>query len=142
MTQKSAAQVQAEHEAIMRDVHARAQAFTDKRQETSMRRAHEVARLVLHLRHAQEPVSRRRMLALGLSSDWFYSLALAMLRTAGLEAAPVGTIEELGAALASLEETSARLLAAGAAGFDELRSHATKRQERRRYVQAGGAENN
>ena len=129
--------VQEQHERIMRDVHERAQAWHgDKRQAQSIVQATEGARVILHMRHAGEHVSRRRMLALGLASDWRYSMALAMLRAAGLEAAPVATLEELGAALASLEATSARLLAAGAAGFDELRSHATKRQERRRYAHA------
>ena len=129
--------VQEQHERIMRDVHERAQAWHgDKRQAQSIVQATEGARVILHMRHAGEHVSRRRMLALGLATDWYYSLALAMLRAAGLTSAPVGTLEELGAALASLEETSARLLAAGAAGFDELRSHATKRQERRRYAHA------
>ena len=135
--------VQEQHERIMRDVHERAQAWHgDKRQAQSIVQATEGARVILHMRHAGEHVSRRRMLALGLATDWYYSLALAMLRTAGLAAAPVGTIEELGAALASLDATHERLQAASTAGFEELRSHATKRQERRRYVHAGGRKSN
>ena len=127
-----------EHERIIRLVREHEQAWQgDKRQAQSIVQASEVARVILHMRLAGEHVSRRRLLRAELATEWRYSLALAMLRSAGLEAAPVRTLDELGAALATLDATSARLLAAGAAGFDELRSHATKRQERRRYVQAG-----
>jgi len=98
-----------------------------------LERAHDDARLILHLRHAGWTVSRRNMEATGLIRQQGYGWAIGLLRYADLEQTSPGSLEALDEALQRLETAAEYLRKHGDDRLVELRVNCSKRYILRRY---------
>lgn len=107
------------------------------RHESIIHQAASDAKTILHLRHAQFDVTRRRMAVMGLVSEFHYGWALAMLRAARVNDADVSTLEGLAAAIERVEDKVKFLLDVDGQGDHKLRimrTYAGKRYYRNRYA--------
>ncbi len=109
------------------------------RHESIIHQAAQDARTILHLRHAGFDVTRRRLAALGLVSEFHYGWALAMLRAARANDLDVSTLEGLAEAISRVEDKVQFLLDVDGQGDNKLRimrGYAGKRYYRNRYASA------
>lgn len=94
------------------------------------------AKLLLHLRHANFDISRRRLAVMGLVSEFHYGWALAMLRAARVIETDVSTLPGLAAAIDRIDQKVTFLMEDAQSNnkLRILRGYAGKRYHHNRYM--------
>lgn len=103
------------------------------RHERVVIKAREDAKLILHLRHAQAPTSRRWLAEAGFMTPWRFGWALGLLRYARVDEMDVGTLQTLSTAIDRVESAAGRLLDNPGA-LSVLRHFAGLRYQKNRYL--------
>ncbi len=105
------------------------------RHEAIVIQAAQDAKTILHLRHAQFDVSRRRLADLGLVSEFHYGWALGLLKAARVTKADVSTLDGLAAAISKVDAKANDLMVDGQGDNKlwRLRSYAGLRYVKGRY---------
>lgn len=120
LAERRLAKLELENRRLANEVSRLRDKLPPTRHEAIVIQAAQDARTILHLTHARYDVTRRRMQAMGLLSEFHYGWARAMLKAARVLNADVSTLDGLAAAISKVDAKANELLLTDAQGPDKL----------------------
>ena len=135
LAERRLAKLELENRRLANEVGRLREKLPPTRHEAIVIQAAQDARTILHLRHAQFDVSRRRLADMGLISEFHFGWALGLLKAAKVQRADVSTLDGLAAAISRVEAKANDLMVDGQGDNKlwRLRTYAGMRYIKGRY---------